>query len=176
MFFKGVLWSICSTLIDYRFCRRNVGTKRGRDTIGLGKKVYNFDTDSKLAACARLYGKCPPESPRCSGGKRHRILRLLPLWCARGYNGRSIFPRIVSNCQVKMPLCRLLNLQLLYSDSNLQLIKTMMVFGAAFACRPIGGALIGKFGDMFGRYVVIYGYLYLTFLFLSLFFYSISQR
>lgn len=37
------------------------------------------------------------------------------------------------------------------SNTDLQLIKTMMVFGTAFACRPIGGALMGKFGDMFGR-------------------------
>jgi len=36
-------------------------------------------------------------------------------------------------------------------DGNTALIQTFVVFGAAFLVRPIGGAIIGKFGDTHGR-------------------------
>ena len=37
------------------------------------------------------------------------------------------------------------------SSESLQLVQSFTIFGAAFICRPLGGALLGKFGDIYGR-------------------------
>ena len=37
------------------------------------------------------------------------------------------------------------------TDKTFQLLESLTVFGAAFVCRPLGGMLIGKLGDVYGR-------------------------